>query len=199
MKKEILLLLFVISSITILNTKESIKIDVHALCSDSKKEEFIIKISSNKLNLSQDAIQDNTGGYVDIPEDSYYLKTNTDIYYLDGVVEYSNKDNINQLTSNISIDSKRFINTKELYSLSNTQDLKLIQKIKLENNSNINNLKTTTTNIIDIYFDDTQLDKEYQKCKEEIKKSKIYIYPQALLVIFLILGTLYLLKRYLRN
>ena len=77
MKKYIVFLLLVISNITTLHANEPLKINVHALCSDSpnilngeffstdsRKEEFSITISSNRLNLSEDALQDNTGGVV---------------------------------------------------------------------------------------------------------------------------------------
>ena len=192
MKKIIFFLVLVLSSTTMLNAKESIKIDVHAFCSDSKKEEFRIKISSNKLNLSEDAVQDNTGGYVDIPEDSYYLKTNSDVYYLDGVVENSSSEKISQFISTIYKDSKKIISTKELYSLKSSKDLKFIQKINLENNNKTTN---TTTNILNVYFDETQFNKEYQKCKEQINQSKENPYTQVILLVFLILGLIYLLKK----
>ena len=114
MKKYILLLLLITANLTMLHANESIAISIEALCSDSKsvsnleffnsdsrREKFSITINSNRLNLSTDAIQDNTGGYVNIPEDKYYFKTDKDVYRLSGGVEYSSKDTINQFTSKI--------------------------------------------------------------------------------------------------
>ena len=90
--------------------EESINIHVNALCSDSQNivSTFSIKINSDKLDLTEDAVQDNLGGYVDIPEDKYYLKTNNDAYYLNGVVEKDYKNSLNQFTSNIVSFRKAF-------------------------------------------------------------------------------------------
>ena len=166
MKKLILFLLLVISNLTILNAKESIKIKV--FCSDSKNSvsKFSIQISSNKLNLTEDAIQDNLGGYVDIPEDRYYLKTDNGVYRLNGVVENDYKNNIKKFTSYIGNNSKEFINIEELYHLKNTQNLKFIQKINLQKHKQINSsTNNTTTNTLNIYFNKILFDREYQKCK----------------------------------
>ena len=91
------------------HANEPLKINVHAFCSDSRnilngeffstdsrREIFTITISSKRLNLSKDAVQDNTGGYVNIPEDSYYLKSDKDVYRLKGSVERARKENINK-------------------------------------------------------------------------------------------------------
>lgn len=200
MNKYILSLLLIISHLTLLNAKESIQVDVHTFCSDSKEEAFMLKLSSDRLNLSEDAIQDNTGGYVDIPEDSYYLKTDSNVYYLDGLVEKSYKDNINQFSAKIYKNSKRLLNIKELYSLKSSENLKFIQKIKLENNNKADSFKSnTTTNILNVYFDDTQFSQEHPKCKEQINQSSKNLYPQAALLIFFMLGILYLLKRYFKK
>ena len=191
MKKHIIFLLFIFN-ITMLYANKSIKIDVKAMCSDSKIEEFMIKISSDKLALSKDAVQDNIDGYVDISEDSYYLKNNDDIYNLDGIVENLNRNNINQFSSYIDNASETFINIKELDTLKNTKDLKFVQKINLAKN---NKTKSITTNTLDVYFDTNALNKEYQRCEEQINKSKQNLYFQYTLLIFFILLTLYLLKR----
>ena len=175
-----------------LYANKSIKIDVKAMCSDSKIEEFMIKISSDKLALSKDAVQDNIDGYVDISEDSYYLKNNDDIYNLDGIVENLNRNNINQFSSYIDNASETFINIKELDTLKNTKDLKFIQKINLAKNNKTNSI---TTNTLDVYFDTNTLNKEYQRCEEQINKSKQNLYFQYALLIFSILLILYLLKR----
>lgn len=200
MKKHILFLIFVIFSTTILYAQESIKINIYTPCSESNKKEISIKISSNRLKLSEDAIQDNTGGYVDIPEDSYYLKTDNHLYHLRGVVEHSIKNNINQFTSYIDNNSKRFINIEELYSLKSNKGLKFIQKIVLQENNKIDTMKTnTTTTILDVYFDENAIKQEYQKCEEQMKQPKTNLYLQALLFILLIFGMLYLFKRKFKN
>ncbi|MEA2099844.1 MAG: hypothetical protein U9P72_06930 [Campylobacterota bacterium] len=174
MKKYILFIL-IISSITILHAKESIEIRV--FCSDSKKEEFNIRINSNKLNLSEDALQDNTGGYVDIAEDSYYLKTDNNLYYLSGVVKYSNENNINQFNSKIDKNSKKAINLKELYSLRDSKNLKFIQKIYLEKNNKTNTLKkNVTTNILDVSFNEKSFTIENRKSHDKVENhQKIHI------------------------
>ncbi len=166
MKKLILFLLLVIFNLTILNAKESI--EIKAFCSDSNNavSKFSIQISSNKLNLTEDAIQDNLGGYVDIPEDRYYLKTDNGVYRLNGVVENDYKNNIKKFTSYIGNNSKEFINIEELYHLKNTQNLKFIQKINLQMHKQINSsTNSTTTNTLNIYFNKILFDREYQKCK----------------------------------
>ena len=163
MKIYILLLLLIFTKVSILNANEHINIKV--ICSDSIKKELTIKINSNKLNLTEDAVQDNVGGYVDIPEDRYYLKTNDKLYYLDGLVETNYENSTNQFVSNVTKNSNKFINIQELYDLKNRKDLKLIQKIILENNSKINNLEhKTTTNILKVYFDEKLFNKEYKRC-----------------------------------
>lgn len=167
MKKHTLYLLLVISNLTILNANDSTKIEIKALCSNLEIGEFGIKINSNNLNLTEDAMQDNLGGYVDIPATKYYLKTKNALYYLDGVVEHNYKNSINQFISSINKDSKKLITPKKLYSLKNSMDLKFIQKIDLEKNNKIGSSKTTTTtNILNIYFDENIFEKEYHKCKK---------------------------------
>ncbi|MEA3553860.1 MAG: hypothetical protein U9R39_05610, partial [Campylobacterota bacterium] len=136
MKKYILILL-VISNITMLSANENISVEL--IC--SKTKDIVIKINSDKLNLTNDAIQDNLGGYVDIPATNYYIKTNNKLYHLNGVVDNLNQDNINQFSSIINTNSKNLINPKQLYSLKNNEDLKFIQKIDLESNNNTESLK----------------------------------------------------------
>ncbi|MEA3498826.1 MAG: hypothetical protein U9R16_07200 [Campylobacterota bacterium] len=163
MKKYILSLFLVIFNITILNANEHIKL----FCSDSIEKRLSINLDSDKLNLTQDAVQDNTGGYVDIPEDRYYLKTKDKLYYLNGVVEYNYKNKINQFRSYIDNNSEKFITIKELYSLKNSKGLKLIQKIILDNKNKVKDSQyKTITNIINVYFDEKLFQKEYYKCKK---------------------------------
>lgn len=166
MKKHILYLLLLISTVTLLNAQEAVKISIKAFCSDSKNSpsKLTITISSNTLNLTEDAIQDNLGGYVDIPDDRYYLKTDNGVYRLNGVVENDYKNRIKKFTSYIYNDSKKFITVEEFYSLKNRENLKFIQKINLEENKRIKNFKTTT-NSLNIYLDKSLLNQEYQKCK----------------------------------
>ena len=178
MKNFILFLLILTSNITLLNAEEPIKIHVKAFCSDSKDSvsKLSIKISSNILNLSEDAIQDNLGGYVDIPEDKYYLKTSNNVYRLNGVVETDYNNKVNQFTSYIDNNSKKFINIEELHSLKENNDLKFIQKINLENNEITSVKDNTTTNILNIYFDKDLFDKEYQRCKKQLNNSIFTIF-----------------------
>ena len=39
-------------------------------------------IYAKKLNLSEDAIIDNLGGYINIPENSFYLKISDKVYHI---------------------------------------------------------------------------------------------------------------------
>ena len=184
-----------------LNAKETTIINVEAFCSDSsnlftnifyttdaQREMFRIKINSKQLNLSQDAIEENPSGYVSIAEDRHYLKINDDIYNLKGAVERSKKDKINQFTSHIYNKPNRLINTKELYSLNNRENLKYIQKITLKYGSK-------KTNIIDVSFDENLFNQEYQRCKEQINQSKNTMYLQSSLVILFIFGILYIFRK----
>ena len=167
----------VISNITILNAKESKKIGVNIFCVDAKKDIFQIELDSNKLYLTKDAVQDNVGGYVDIPEENFYLKTKNKVFRIKGVVEINFKNNINQFKSKILNNKENFINIEEVYSLKNKKNLKLIQKINLEENNRDINLKTkTSTIILDIKFNEKLFNTEYQKCnkKEEIKEKSFF-------------------------
>ena len=186
MKKQTLFLLLSISMFAILNAKEAVTISVNAICSESENltSNFSIKISSNILNLSEDAIQDNVGGYVDIPEDKYYLKTSSATYRLNGVTEYNDENNINQFTSYIDDNT---IKVKELYALRNSTNLTFIQKINLEKSSKTNNLN--------VYFDTSLFEKEYKRCEEKVQHSEENSYLLISLAIFFILLILYFFKR----
>ena len=194
MKKYILSLLFITMHITLVNAQQNIKINV--ICDDANKEVLTMTLSSDRLNVSLDAVLDNTGGYVDIPEDRYYLKTNTKVYYLNGLVD--NFNNMNQFSSSIDNNQKKFITLKELYSLKNNKDLTFIQKIVLQKNNPLNSTKTnTTTNTLDVYFDENSFTKAYKKCQPQISKANKNIYLQVGLIILLIFGILYLVyKKY---
>lgn len=201
MKKYIISLLLATFNIVILHANESLKINVHASCSDSRnilngefsstdsrREEYSITISSKTLNLSKDAVQDNTGGYVNIPEDRYYLKSDKDVYRIYGGVERSRKENTNKFTSTIYSKSTKTINTKELYNLKNSENLKFIQKINLE-------YKNNKTNILNVYFDESSFNEEYQKCEEQVHKSRNKFYLQSIFILLFVFGILYLLRR----
>jgi len=187
------ILLLVLLNTIILNANENIKIKIQALCSE--KEKFSINLSSNRLNLTEDAVQDNTGGYVDIPEENLFLKTADKLYRLNGVVESNYKDNTNQFIAYINQDSTKFITTEELYNLKDTKELKLIQKIVLDNE--VNSVKReTTTNILQVYFDENSFDKEHQKCKLlDVKNSKKNSYFYYLMLVFFVLLVLYVIKK----
>ena len=191
MKKNILFLLLVILNVTILGANDSVKIHLSEFCANSENElkQFKINISSDKLYLTQDAVQDNLGGYVDIPEDSYYLKTENNLYYLKGVVEN------NEFTSYIYNNSKKSITTKEFYSLKNSKDIKFIQKINLEKNNRINSSKSiTTTNTFNVYFDEDLFKREFKICEEKVEKTKNNIYFQVILLVLGIFGIFYLIS-----
>jgi len=117
-----------------------------------------IIIYHKKLNLSEDAIIDNLGGYVDIPENSFYLKTSDKVYYIQGKV--INLGYTHQFISEYKSDVK-FITLSELYGLKEKKDLKLIQKIHLEKDSN------TVKNIFDAYFDTKSFEIGYRRCQED--------------------------------
>ncbi len=156
---------------------------INTICSDITNKELTISLHSNQLNLSENAIIDNVGGYVDIPEDSYYLKTNTNIFHLDGIVE-----NNNQFTASINSNSQKFITHNELYNLKDNKNIQFIQKINLQENN-------TTTNILDVQFNPEQVTTEYQKCqsKDTIATndtSTSIIFP----ILFMLIG-LYLFMR----
>jgi len=135
-------------------SKDSISMKV--LCSDKALH---LSIASDTLNLSSDAVQDNLGGYVDIPEEKFYLKTPSKVYYLQGIVENENPKAIATFASTISNQARNFITPKELYGLIANKKLKFIQKINLETTQTIAN------NSINVYFDIEAFDREYKKCK----------------------------------
>ena len=153
MKKYILLLILSISQLL---ANDSIPIKV--LCSDKQKALYIT-IRSDKLNLTSDAVQDNLGGYVDIPEEKFYLRTKTKVYKLQGIVENENKDAITQFSSTINNHPSNFITLKELSGLKSNKDLKFIQKINLETTNQV------VRNILHVHFDKKVFDREFKKCR----------------------------------
>ena len=120
------------------------------------KQLYLI-VPNNNLHLTQEAIVDNTGGYVDIPEERLYLKTDSKVYKLIGnVVQDTN--NTNKLQA--------IIKKEDLKKLQKSQNIVLIQKIDLlENNQGFREKNTTTTTTINIYFDTNLLHKEFKHCK----------------------------------
>lgn len=185
-----IILSFLFSYITLLNAIEPANIKTAIVCSDSNTKKISLKINNNNFHLSQDAIQDNLGGYVDIPEDRYYLKTKSDLYYLDGVVEYNEEERSNQFTSFIEKSSSKYITIEEFYSLQNSKDLKFIQKIALEKDDG-----NFTTHIFNLYFDKKLPNLESKPCEEEVPKSKINFFAWTIFFLSLLLITLYFLKR----
>ena len=153
MKKYILPLILSISQLL---ANDSIPIKV--LCIANQKA-LHITISSDKLNLTSDAVQDNLGGYVDIPEEKFYLKTKTKVYQLQGIVENENRDAIAQFASTINDQPSNFITLKELSGLRSNKDLKLIQKINLETTNQV------AKNILHVHFDENSFDRAFKKCK----------------------------------
>jgi hypothetical protein len=107
------------------NAKELV--ELKAKC--SKEHGFVVFIDSLQLYLSEDAVIDNLGGYVDIFDAKYYIKTPKKVYTLEG--EVINIGTTHRFTSTPSMHSKA-IDAKELYSLKDTQQLRFIQKIRLE-------------------------------------------------------------------
>lgn len=144
-----------------LNAKELTLAKIKCLIS----KEILFQIDSKKLDLSEDAIIDNTGGYVDIPADKYYIKTKNRLFYLGGSVIIDHTINTSQYNFIIKNDNGKYLDKEELYSFKNMKSLKFIQKIDLEKNNTARRVKNiTTTNILDIYFDKKFLEKEYQLC-----------------------------------
>ena len=152
MKKYILLSILSISQLYATNS-----IPIKVICSDTQKA-LHITIGSDKLNLSSNAIQDNLGGYVDIPEEKFYLKTDTKVYRLQGIVENENRYVIAQFSSIMDNQPSNFISLKELSKLKSNKNLKFIQKIHLETTNQI------VKNILPVYFDENVFNRELKKC-----------------------------------
>ena len=152
MKKYIIILILSISKLL---ANDSIPIKV--LCIDNQKVLYIT-IASDKLNLTSDAIQDNLGGYVDIPEEKFYLKTEAKVYRLQGIVENENKDAIAQFSAMVDNKASKFITLKELYKLKANRALKFIQKINLETTNQV------VKNVLNVHFDENVFDGEFRKC-----------------------------------
>ena len=112
--------------------------DYKVTCIDSNNKQLMIKIQSNKLNLTEDALQDNLGGYVDIPATNYYIKTSNNLYHIDGVVKKNYEHNINQFISYINNNSNKLINIQEFVNLRDDKNVKFIQKIDLEEKNQLN-------------------------------------------------------------
>lgn len=113
-------------------------------------------VNSNQLHLTEDAIVDNTGGYVDIPEERLYLKSNSTLFTLQGKV-IKIKNDMSQLQA--------IIQMKDIKNLSLEKPMVLIQKIDLlENNKTPLKENLTTTNKVTLSLDKTKLDLALQKC-----------------------------------
>ena len=81
-------------------------------------------------------------------------------------MERDHIDNINKFTFTIYNNSQKSITIEELYNLKDSKNLLFIQKINLEKNNSINSFKTTT-NKLNIHFDQKLFTEEYLKCKEK--------------------------------
>ena len=198
MKRYMLLLMI---ATTLLSASEAIKATISAMCYDtrtvlgglyfdtnSRKEIFTLSLSSKNLNQSKDALSDNTGGYVDIPEEKFALISDKDTYRLGGSVELSEDASTYEFVCKVYNHSKTMINTKELYSLKNSKNLKLIQKINLKQKSN-------KINSVDIYFDESIFNQERKSCEEQIDRSRQKFYLQLALSVLVIFGLLYFILR----
>lgn len=133
------------------------KLHIDATCTKSLGEEFHITIKNNKLFLTDDALYETIGGYVDIPATNYYFKIDNKTYPINGIVEYSNIKNINQFSS--------FIDQKIFNVLKSSKQIQLIQKIKLQENQ-------VTTISININIDDKPFKEVSQKCQEQLHNTK---------------------------
>lgn len=197
MKKTILL----ISIFTLLNANKPIKININASCFDSRdvlsgkflsshsrKEKFTLSLHSNRLNLSKDALQDNTGGYVNIPEEKYAFIVGKESYRLYANVERLKGSSKKIFTSSIYNESEKYLNINDLKHLVNAQNITLIQKINLSYKSN-------KINRLDVYFDEKMFTQESQKCEAQINSSIKAFYMQLSIFIFFLLAFLYLLIR----
>ncbi|MEA2029416.1 MAG: hypothetical protein U9N49_10640 [Campylobacterota bacterium] len=100
----------------------------------TKEKHFVIVIDSPKLYLSEDAVIDNLGGYVDIFDTKYYLKTDKKVYYIDG--EVINLGDTH-LFSSIAKTQERYIRASKLYKLKEESNVIFIQKIRLKDEQKI--------------------------------------------------------------
>jgi len=194
-------ILLTIISYTMLCADEPVKITVDAICydarnvssgvffpADSRKEKFTISLSSKKLDQSKDAIHSNTDGYVDTTEEKFALLAGRESYRLDGSVIRDRSDNINRFVSDIYSDAENTIDTKTLYRLKESKNLKLIQQINLT-------YKSDKTNSIDVYFDAESFNEAYQKCEEQVHESVHRFYLQSALLILFLSGVFYFMIR----
>lgn len=147
--KTYFLFLFLILSTNLSANQAPAKV----LCVDNQLQLFI---TSQNLNLTNEAIVDNTGGYVDIPEEIFYVKTALNIYKVYGKV-VKNTQNINQFQAQISKDA--------LQNLPLNQKIELIQKIDLiQNNQELREKNITTTNKLTLQFEKSNLNSALKEC-----------------------------------
>lgn len=148
MKIFLFKLVFFISLVNILHANEAFQLDTY--CFEKNKSLFLLKVSSNSLHLTEDAVQDNTGGYVDIPEDSYYIKTTDKVYPLKAKVIRLHTKKVNQLNG--------YIDLKTLLTIKHSNNLQLIQKINLEKEMN------SVKNIFHVHFNEKLFNDAYNQC-----------------------------------
>jgi len=121
----------------------------------NKEKSFIVTIDSPKLYLSEDAVIDNLGGYVDIFDSKYYLKTDKKVYYIEG--EVINLGNTHRFAS-IAKTQKRYITAAKLYQLKEESNVVFIQKIRLQDEQKI------ATQKLQLRFDKKSFEKAYTQC-----------------------------------
>jgi hypothetical protein len=156
--KQFFLLFLLLATTTLFASQKSV---IKTICLNGDTKEFQITVDNQKLHLTVDAVQDNLGGYVDIPENWYYLKVESKVYHIGGVVDNENQLGTNRFSTYISFKEKnKSLDLKKLYSLKDNTNLQIIQKINLETSNKAKISKT----ILDVYFDKKQFEQEYKKC-----------------------------------
>ena len=119
-------------------------------------QQLHLHINTNQLNLTDEALVDNTGGYVDIPEERYYLKTDTTIVKLKAKVVKDSQNHTNQFQTILTNDDTKKINN----------NFTLIQKIDLIEHNLLNQKENiTTTNKLIISFNTKEIE-QLQMCQE---------------------------------
>lgn len=140
----------------LLNFLYASTLEIQAQC--EKQQQYIFKIENNELYLSTDAVVDNTGGYVDIPHQNYYLKLDNEVISFHGDVIKINASHSFSISVDDTIVEKILISKTHFF----------IQKIELaKKNQDIHTHNIVTTVKLALEVNKALIEKTYKSCKKK--------------------------------
>ncbi|MBD3842493.1 MAG: hypothetical protein IE909_11540 [Campylobacterales bacterium] len=140
-------------------------LQLHTVCINNNVGLVQLDFETQNFDLTSDAIVDNTGGYVEIPFQNYYMKTATKVYKIQGDVLKQTNSSKHLFKGLLSFSSKDLETLDQLKNITDNK-VKMIQKIDLASNNTVEFQTITTTNIQEVSIDIETLKKEFSKCSK---------------------------------